>query len=929
MVFTETWLYDGIFDSELCDPRYEVFRSDRDSVVTGRSMGGGVMICVRRGLSAYYHHEWHCSAIETLWVTIPAASLRASNDLHLAAVYIRGNDEHQHNNIDYCFSKLADAVNRNINDSFLVLGDFNLSNISWTDIGPIFQKRGSIELQNSGYNLVSGLSLFGLTQFNTLKNPCGNTLDLAFSNFTIDLIRADDPLIKEDIFHPSFILDATDITVEPLQALPALKHKYSKGDYGKIFESLNSVNWDSDLSVGTLDDAVHFFYEHIKVCINTFVPKVATHKRHNYPIWYSASLIKIIREKSKAHARWKKFKNPLDYSEFRLLRTRQDRVHDACLKRYIREMETKIKLCPKKFWSYVKSRRRASNYPGHVTYHDHTFTDGVDICSAFNDFFYSVFIPPADHYDVYTLPPASSNPAFDTNSIILTESDILKALKNLDCSKGAGSDKIPPSFISRCGPALSHPLCLIYNRSLREGTFPRAWKEALIVPIHKKNSKIKVEHYRPISILNTFAKLFEKLVFNSFYQCLSHSIPEEQHGFLRGRSTITNLAVFVDSVLNSMEQRRQVDVVYTDFEKAFDRVDHFILLRKLDHLGIHGDLLRWVKSYLSRRSQAVVVGGFRSNFVNIPSGVPQGSHLGPLLYIAYLYDVHTCFRHSRYSMYADDTKIYTSVNNIDDCTRLQEDLDRLAIYYDKNRIKVNADKCQSITFTRKTNIIEFTYKIQNTPIERVHLVRDLGVYLDSKLNMIEHIDIITNKAYKSLGFVMRTCKPFSDTACIKNVYYAYVRSILEYASCIWSPNYITHKQDIERIQRKFIKHLNFKTRTQCNSYEAGCAHHKLLSLCNRRTLLDMMLLYDIARSRLDCPALVSQLALHVPQRRTRHTHFKLFHEPNHRTNYAHNSVLSRLPRTYNKQFSSVDPYNLTRNSFRCEITKMLDVGTLN
>lgn len=388
---------------------------------------------------------------------------------------------------------------------------------------------------------------------------------------------------------------------------------------------------------------------------------------------------------------------------------------------------------------------------------------------------------------------------------------------------------------------------------------------------------------------------------------------------MRNRSTTTNLATFVDFTLTSVEKRRQVDVVYTDFEKAFDRVDHIILLRKLEHLGIHGDLLRWIKSYLLNRSQAVVVGGFRSNFVSIPSGVPQGSHLGPLLYNTYLYDIYTCFKYSRFLKYADDTKIFLEINSLADCENLQHDLRNVSTYYIANRIKVNTDKCQMVTYTRKNKPIAFTYLISDQPIGRYYIIRDLGVYLDHKLTMVPHIDTMLDKAYKNLGFIMRICKPFSNISCIKQVYFAYVRSSLEYASTIWNPNYVTHIHRIERIQKKMVKYIDFKSKSSQQTYEDSCSHYRIDPLHSRRSVNDVLLLYDLLSSKLDCPALSNQIGLLVPTRRTRHT--ALFHIPFHRTNYGQNSTLTRIVKTYNKKYSHIDPFCYTRNSFKKAIRR--------
>lgn len=393
-----------------------------------------------------------------------------------------------------------------------------------------------------------------------------------------------------------------------------------------------------------------------------------------------------------------------------------------------------------------------------------------------------------------------------------------------------------------------------------------------------------------------------------------------QHGFLKQRSTTTNLAEFTQFVLRNMEGGGQVDVIYTDFEKAFDRVDHIILLTKLETLGIHGDLLRWVKSYLSNRSQAVVVGGFKSDYIKIPSGIPQGSHLGPLFYNAYIFDINKCFKSCSHLLYADDKKIFYKITNQQDCKFLQETLNMLSEYYSSNKIIVNVPKCQQISFSRKHNPLNFQYTINGIPIEKVSVIRDLGVTLDSKLSMAEHIDVITNKAYRNLGFVIRTCKPFNDPACLKSVYYAYVRSVLEYASNIWSPNYIIYKEKIERIQRLFVKHLNYRSKIYLD-YRSSCNRHHLLPLDDRRTLLDMMLLYNIINAGVDSPTLLASINVNAPRKRTRHT--SLFSPAFQNTNYAKNAPINRICSTYNKRFSSVDILNTSKSSFRKEVVQLL------
>lgn len=201
-------------------------------------------------------------------------------------------------------------------------------------------------------------------------------------------------------------------------------------------------------------------------------------------------------------------------------------------------------------------------------------------------------------------------------------------------------------------------------------------------------------------------------------------------------------------------------------------------------------------------------------------------------------------------------------------------------------------------------------------------MRDLGVWLDGGMSFSHHIEKVVNRSYRNLGFVIRTCKPFTSLTSIKVVYYAYVRSILEYASPIWSPIYRVHKDRIEGIQKKFLKHLNYILKRRKMDYIVNCRELKLMTLEERRTMLDMGLLYDILHGRLDCPELIERLSLCVPRRRTRHTN--LFAVPCHKTNYGQNAVLTRIFNTFNKTFTAMDPFiHRSKGSFKQSIKNIV------
>ncbi|KAG7297988.1 hypothetical protein JYU34_018748 [Plutella xylostella] len=346
-----------------------------------------------------------------------------------------------------------------------------------------------------------------------------------------------------------------------------------------------------------------------------------------------------------------------------------------------------------------------------------------------------------------------------------------------------------------------------------------------------------------------------------------------------------------------MDGGGQVDCIYTDYSKAFDRIDHSLLLCKLHRLGIHGDLFRWFSSYVTRRSQAVAVNGFLSPFTEISSGVPQGSLLGPLLFVIFINDITSCFQHSQLFLFADDMKIAKRICSADDQTDLQSDLCRLDSYCLANKLDLNVSKCYLITFTRKIHPLQFGYSLKNTDLIRVNQVRDLGVVHDEKLLFDHHIDQLISKANKSMGFLIRISRNFTKIKTIKIIYCAYVRSILEYASQVWNPRYHEYIDRVEKIQKRFLRYLSYRTGIADPSYDDRCKRHHLLPLSNRRQIADIIFFLKIIHGLVDSPELLSLIKFFTPSKQIRQP--SLFYVPLVSSNYRQNSFFWRVPNLLN------------------------------
>ena len=240
---------------------------------------------------------------------------------------------------------------------------------------------------------------------------------------------------------------------------------------------------------------------------------------------------------------------------------------------------------------------------------------------------------------------------------------------------------------------LSSPILQLFNKSLASGTFPLVRKTSFIYPIHKSGDRSDVKNYRPISILSTLAKVFESIVTTRLSNFLFLSIGDSQHGFVEGRSFLSNLLLYNDFIFEAFKNKTQVDSNYFDFSKAFDTVNHERLLEKVWNAGIRGTLYRWIRSYLVGRSQSVWTRGAESHLFQPSSGVPQGSYLGPLLFCIYINDLSLFLPNCKLLLYADGAKLYLLMKDINDLLKLQQEIDNFLLWASVNGLSVNFDKC--------------------------------------------------------------------------------------------------------------------------------------------------------------------------------------------------------------------------------------------
>jgi len=468
-------------------------------------------------------------------------------------------------------------------------------------------------------------------------------------------------------------------------------------------------------------------------------------------------------------------------------------------------------------------------------------------------------------------------PLLNLGSLTVLEENIHRAVKDVDDSYTPDCDGIPAYLLKHCIEVLCVPLKILFDKSLSRGHFADRWKVASVTPILNSGPRNNIENYRPIAKISSIAKLFERIVAHKLSFLVKTYISTSQHGFVAGRSTTSNLVVFSNYCIHAFDMRSQVDAIYTDFAKAFDKVCHSALLAKLARLGIHSTLLNWIKSYLHHRLYRVNINGKFSDSYLATSGLPQGRAMGPLLFIIFINGVRFCLS-SECLLYAGDLKICKSIQLATDSQLIQHDLDSLSSWCSPNSLPLNISKCFYVTYSKSVYNFVTSYNI-NGQLRQESL--DLGVLFDSKFKFAAHFDYIMPRAYAMFGFVKRNASLSLHQTCAL------------FCICPWNPFTTTHGNRIERLQKQFLKFalLPLRFLDPTPSYHQQCRLVHLPSLEHRRSILAICFISDLVDGSIVCPELLSKVGFHAPSRQLRN--FDPFFLELRRTNYFKNEPLHK------------------------------------
>ena len=548
-------------------------------------------------------------------------------------------------------------------------------------------------------------------------------------------------------------------------------------------------------------------------------------RKHFIEPWMNRELLTLINKKNDKYRDWKSTNNDVEYEVKKInFKTFERIVKEnirAAKREYYFKTFTAQKRDMKKTWKTIDEtlnrRKNKSKFPSEFIVNNRSITDHKEIADQFNIFFSNIGSTLSDSIEIndntLDFTDYLNNPTehrFNFNRI--TESETLSIINKLKSKNSSGKDEISNKLLKSIKDEIAKPLTIIINQSLKTGIFPEALKIAKVKPLYKKGDNFCLNNYRPISLLPTISKIFERVMFTQLYSYLNahNLLSEQQYGFRSQHSTELACVKLVDYITTEMDNTKKIKTptaIFLDLSKAFDTLNFNILLNKLQYYGIHGIALSLIKSYLTNRFQYVQFENSESDLLEIKTGIPQGSILGPLFFSIMINDLVKSSNTFKFLMYADDTTIYFNLEDFpleDREVSINDELEKVNKWLKLNKLAVNVDKTKSMLFHKRRPVIPIQFSMNNRVIDVVQHFNYLGIMLDADMSWKTHVAMVRNKLSRINGILHRLKYIYPQNVLI-TLYKSLFVPHINYGSLVWG-----HAGGaLDKIQKKAVRTITY------------------------------------------------------------------------------------------------------------------------
>lgn len=792
LAINETKLDPSVSNNEINIPGFEVVRKDRNR--NGR-YGGGVCIYIRNNLNFNMVKDLCDDRLEMITIEI---TLPHSRSFLISTWYRPPNSPIE---IFQGFEEIIDKIDQS-NLEYYLLGDMNCDMLS--DSHP------SVCLNNI-------LDLYGLKQLITeptrITQNTKTLIDLCITNtpekVTCSGVR------HVSISDHSLVFMCRKSRYNRQNSRIIEIRSFKKFNESKFLEDLSQMPWEKINTENDVNKMWQQWREMFMSCVNAHAP--IRHKRigKQKPSWLTSEIRQQLRNRDYLKKKAMSSDSNSAWSQYKKARNQTNNALKRAKREYFTQNLAKCKKDQRKTWNLLNelTSRKANKTTivNELKYNDKTIASSNEIANTFNEYFTEIGATLARSIPATSIRPESylepTNKRFSLESP--TIDIVLNLLQNLNERKAIGLDKIPNRLLKMAANVIAPSLTMIFSQSIAYSTFPEEWKLAKVTPIYKKGGKKDPSNYRPISVIPAISKIFEKIVYDQLYNYLDkyEILTVNQSGFRNLHSTMTALIEATNKWSLDLDQGRFNGIVFIDLQKAFDTIDHAILITKLKFYGIDSKSLGWFSSYLSHRSQQCSINGALSSPCEVSHGIPQGSNLGPLLFLIYINDLPNCLSVATPRMFADDTSISVASESTSELeSTLNLELEKIHDWLTANRLSLNVTKTEVMVMASRQKLtahgdLSINVHINNQNIKQVENAKTLGVTIDKNLNWSAHIQELVKKVSSAISILKRS-RPYITKQTAIQVYDALILPHLDYCSEVWDGLGVTLIDRLQKLQNR-------------------------------------------------------------------------------------------------------------------------------